>query len=58
MSEHRDLPPVMHRQRPRDYIETGPLLRPVLSREKKRLLGLLVCIALTGAALIWIGVQP
>ncbi len=57
MSRHRDHPLVTHRHPPRDYVESGPRPAPALTREQKLVLGLLACIALTGAALIWIGVR-
>lgn len=58
MSERRDHPPVTHRQPPRDYVESGPR-RPshALTREQKLLFGLLLAIALTGMALILLGVR-
>lgn len=57
MTSDRELPPLTHRQPPRDYVPTARPPRTPLSREQKLVLGLLVCIALTGCALIWIGVR-
>lgn len=57
MKSDRELPPLTHRQPPRDYVPTARPARTPLSREQKLVFGLLVCIALTGCALIWIGVR-
>ncbi len=57
MSERRDLPPLLHRQPPRDYVETGSRPPPALNREQKILLALMVIIAVIGSLLIWLGVK-
>lgn len=57
MKSDRGLPPLTHRLPPRDYVPTARPPRTPLTREQKLVLGLLVCIALTGCTLIWIGVR-
>lgn len=57
MRHDRELPPLTHRQPPRDYVPTARSARSPLSPQQKLVFGLLICIALMGCALIWIGVR-
>jgi hypothetical protein len=57
MRHDRELPPLTHRQPPRDYVPTARPARAPLTGEQKLVLGLLICITVAGCALIWIGVR-